>query len=335
MKSRVLPVLLMLPASVAAGFAVGSIQCGAFLPQSHRYPPWRQPELRQIQRRLGSLAASPSKSSTLPTQWTISEMEASLAQLKVVLEREYLSFFDPMERDYYAPTVTFRDPLTTLSGIDGYQNNVDMLAGRTLLGSILFQDASIILHSVTGGQLLQKQPAMESANAYNDGTAKIADIVTRWTLRFTFKILPWRPTARFSGISVYSVVAGGAKGVQIVQQLDYWDAINLQHVSNKSATINGADSYQAVDRSVAVSHFLDQLKPGQLEAVAAGPELPFTTLRLGAGYEVRRYPTVRAVQVRYERRDEAFSAMGSFISGAYIARFVYAVCYTMSFCACE
>jgi hypothetical protein len=313
MKTRVLPVLLLLlPASVAAGFAVRSIECGVLLPKS-RYPPWRQREPHQIQRSLGSLSAS-SSSSTLSTQGTFPEMEASVAQLKIVLEREYLSFFDPMERDYYAPTVTFQDPLTTLSGIDGYQNNVDMLAGRTLLGSLLFQDASIILHSVTGGQVLRQQPAVESSNN-NEDAAKIADIVTRWTLRFTFKILPWRPTARFSGISVYSVVAGGAKGVQIVQQLDYWDAINLQHVSNKSATINGADSYQAVDRSVAVSHFLDQLKPGQLEAVAAGPELPYTTLRLGAGYEVRRYPTVRAAQVRYERRDEAFSAMGSFTSG--------------------
>jgi Uncharacterized conserved protein (DUF2358) len=313
MKIRVLP-LLLLPTSVA-GFAVGSIECGSFLPQSC-YPPRRQREPHQIQRRLGSLASSSSKS-TLPAQWIIPDVEASVAQLKVVLEREYLSFFDPMERDYYAPTVTFRDPLTTLSGIDGYQNNVDMLAGRTVLGSLLFQDAGIILHSVAGGHVQQQQPpAVESAN--DETSLKVTDIVTRWTLRFTFKILPWRPTARFSGISVYSIVARGAKGVQIVQQLDYWDAINLQHFSNKStATINGADSYQAVDRSVAVSHFLDQLKPGQLEAVAAGPELPYTTLRLGAGYEVRRYPTVRAVQVQYERRDEAFSAMGSFTSGAY------------------
>jgi len=218
-------------------------------------------------------------------------------QLKKVLEREYLSFFDPMERDYYADTVTFDDPLTQLEGVDGYQSNVDMLAGRNLFGSLLFRDAGIALHSVSGGQVTQN----------SDGSIAVGEITTRWTLRFTFKALPWQPTPRFSGISRYTVAPGGPKGVQVLKQADYWDSINL---------VPGGGDYEAVDKSVALGHFLDQIKPGTWEAPSAGLELPYQTLRIGrGGYEVRRYPRYTAVQMPYERRDEAFTALGEFTRG--------------------
>ena len=70
---------------------------------------------------------------------TDNDLKAAVADLKKVLEREYISFFDPMERDYYSPTVTFDDPMTSLEGVDAYQSNVDMLASRTLKGKFLFQ----------------------------------------------------------------------------------------------------------------------------------------------------------------------------------------------------
>ena len=232
---------------------------------------------------------------TQPT--TVLEVQANVEQLKKVLEREYLSFFDPMEREYYAESVTFDDPLTTLAGVDGYQANVDMLAGRNLLGSLLFRDAGIALHSVTGGQVTTS----------DDGTIEIGEIQTRWTLRFTFKILPWSPTPRFSGISRYTVRVGGPKGVQVVKQADFWDTINL---------LPGGDDYEAVDRVVAVKQFVELIKPGSFEAPSAGLELPYVTLRIGkGGYEVRRYPSYSAVQMKYERRDEAFTSLGAFTSG--------------------
>lgn len=228
---------------------------------------------------------------------TVSDVQSSVEQLKKVLEREYLSFFDPMESEYYANSVTFDDPLNNLAGVDGYQNNVDMLAGRTLMGSLLFRDAGIALHSVTGGEVTEKA----------DGSIEIGEITTRWTLRFTFKALPWTPTPRFSGISRYTVRAGGPKGVQVLKQADYWDTINLKE--------GGAD-YEAVDRPVAIKHFVDLIKPGNFEAPSAGPELPYVTLRIGkGGYEVRRYPSYTAVQMKYERRDEAFTALGAFTGG--------------------
>lgn len=229
----------------------------------------------------------------------VAELEQSINKLKRVLEREYISFFDPMEREYYKSDVKFQDPLTALEGVDKYQNNVDMLAGRSLIGSLLFRDASIILHSVSGGDI-----RMESSEASTGSSVEIDPIVTRWTLRFTFKALPWAPTPRFSGISRYTVVADGGD-CRIVGQQDFWDSINL---------LPGG-TYAAVEKSVALKHFLQQLAPGSLEAPSAGPELPYQTLRIGKDYEVRRYPSYTAAKIQYERRDEAFSAMGSYTSG--------------------
>ena len=223
-----------------------------------------------------------------------SSVEQSVAKLKRVLEREYLSFFDPMEREYYAPSVTFDDPLTDLEGVDAYQSNVDMLAGRNLVGSLLFRDASITLHSVTGGDVSRAKDVVS-----------ISPILTRWTLRFTFQALPWSPSPRFSGISRYTVAPGGPAGCQVLQQEDFWDSINL---------VPGG-TYKKVDRKDAIQHFVQQLTPGNFEAPSAGPELPYQTLRIGKGYEVRRYPSYTAVRMQYERRDEAFSAMGSFTNG--------------------
>jgi Uncharacterized conserved protein (DUF2358) len=220
-------------------------------------------------------------------------VQKSMDQLKRTLEREYLSFFAPMEREYYDPAVTFIDPLTTLSGVDSYQANVDMLSGRNWFGALLFRDASISLHTVRGGDVT-------TADA-DPGQIQIGELTTRWTLRFTFAALPWQPSPRFSGISKYTVVPGGPRGVKIVQQLDYWDAINLRP---------GGD-YQPVGRGDALQHLVGQMVPGALEAPAAGAELPYETLRLAPSYEVRRYPAYTAVRMVYERRDEAFSAMGT------------------------
>lgn len=254
----------------------------------------------------------------------VSDVEQSVARLKKVLEREYITFFNPMERDYYADSVTFDDPLTNLAGLEAYQANVDMLAGRTWLGALLFKDARIQLHSVTGGRVRTTPDSAEVV---------VEPVTTRWTLRFTFRALPWSPTASFSGISEYTVVPGGRQGVLITQQADYWDSINLQPVAvsaavaakedgsttSSSAAAAPSSDYQSVDRSVALQHFLGQLRPGHFQAVTAGPELPYTTLRLGRGYEVRRYPTYTAVQLTsYTRRDEAFLALGSFTARAYI-----------------
>jgi Uncharacterized conserved protein (DUF2358)/SOUL heme-binding protein len=212
-------------------------------------------------------------------------------KLKKVLNREYVSFFDPMQKEYYSQGVSFDDPMTSLSGVDAYQNNVDMLASRTLMGKFLFQDGGIVLHSITGGEV---QP---------DGS--ISDIITRWTLRVTVKVLPWQPTARFSGISVYEVSPGGSEGVLVDHQTDYWDSINIQQ---------GGD-YTKVDKGIAIKDFLDQLKPDNGNAAAAGVEMPYQLLRRGKDYEVRRYPAYNAATIPYDRRDEGYDLLATITKG--------------------
>lgn len=229
-------------------------------------------------------------------------LEEEVAALKRVLEREYISFFNPMKKEYYASSVTFDDPLTSLDGVDSYQNNVDMLGGRSLFGQIAFKDGNIILHKLSGGEISE------------DGRS-ISDIITRWTLKFTFKLLPWSPTAVFSGISVYGVkptsqVSSGSTGaskpgVQIVSQADYWDSIDM---------LPGGE-YKRADKSKALGDFLDQLNPNKvlgLSPSAMSSELPYTLLRRGNGYEVRRYPAFASAKIQYQRRDEGYDILGSF-----------------------
>ena len=236
----------------------------------------------------------------------ISSLEASVDSLKRTLEREYASFFSPMERDYYADAVTFDDPMTSLEGIDAYQRNVDMLSGKNIMGKILFRDAGIVLHKVTGGTVTND----------NNNKITIDNLITRWTLRFTFQALPWQPTARFSGISVYEVAPGGPKGVQVTKQTDYWDSINLVPNQNVDGKLAEKDQYQSVPTSQALSDFVNQLKPSSnFAAPSAGNELPYQLLRRGLDYEVRRYPSFVAVQTPYERRDLGFSTLGAFCTG--------------------
>jgi len=226
------------------------------------------------------------------------QLEQVVQSLKRVLEREYISFFNPMETEYYAQDVTFEDPLTSLSGVSSYQGNVDMLGGRTLMGKILFKDANIVLHSVTGGEVEA------------DGKS-ISDTVTLWTLRFTFQALPWSPTAVFTGVSVYEVKPSNTSpGVKIHSQKDYWDSISI--------IPNSGGKYEKVDKGKALSDFLSQLNPNKVLGVAPsamGRELPYQLLRRGDGYEVRRYPSFAAARIEYDRRDEGYELLGSFTRG--------------------
>jgi hypothetical protein len=232
------------------------------------------------------------------------QLSNTITKLKRVLTQEYISFFNPMVDSWYAPDVTFDDPLTSLSGVNSYRNNVDMLAGRTLLGKILFAGASINLHSVTGGEISQD----------SSGSLQIADVITRWTLRVTAKVLPWKPEAVFSGISVYKLQVGGSNGVTIVGQTDYWDSINIKEGTD-ATTILPQRKYQKVDKSVAIQDFLAQLQPDGFRAAAAAPELPYILLRRGNGYELRKYPGYVGIATPYDRRDFGYGSLGAFSRG--------------------
>lgn len=137
---------------------------------------------------------------------------------------------------------------------------------------------------------------------------KLCFILQRW-IWCTFKALPWKPTARFSGVSIYDVAVDpdSNTGVKIVGQTDYWDSINI--LPNSGGTYNG------VDTKVAIGEFINQIKPGGFQAQTAAPEMPYQLLRRGDGYEVRRYPAYTGARLPYTRRDEAFESLGTFTKG--------------------
>ncbi|CAM9126502.1 unnamed protein product [Ascophyllum nodosum] len=169
--------------------------------------------------------------------------------LKRDLRVEYESFFENFESNRYLPDVEFVDPVTSFIGLQKYRNNVDMLGGRTLLGKILFQDASIVLHDI-------EEP----------GPSRLR---TRWTLTMCFKALPWRPVLRFTGISDYTI----DYSARVVKQEDYWDSINLQE-----------GRYAAVGTLEGVKDFVGQVLPKRED----GGGDPGQLLRRGKEYDVRR-----------------------------------------------
>lgn len=131
--------------------------------------------------------------------------EQKREQLKRCLAREYRSFFRPFEADFYSEHVAFQDPLNKLEGKNRYKRNVEMLSGQNAVGQILFKDGFIDLHAI------EDVPDDERR------------LRTIWTLGFTLKLLPWQPTALFSGVSEYTIDANA----KVLTQCDYWDSINL------------------------------------------------------------------------------------------------------------
>lgn len=192
------------------------------------------------------------------------------------LRREYASFFQPMEKTFYSSAVSFIDPMIQLTGVDAYKGNVDTLAGRTALGKLLFQDASIVLHNIVQ---LEKNK-----------------IQTRWTLQVTAKMFPGQPRAKFSGVSLYTL---DENSKQVITQEDYWDSINLRE-----------GKYVTVPRSDGLFDFLGQLNQPKGAEMAA-PELPYELLRRAKRYEVRRYPATVIAETSYEQRPQGYDRLGT------------------------
>lgn len=207
--------------------------------------------------------------------------ESPFRDIEKCLIKEYATFFTPMDKKYYSSDVIFEDPLNVFQGIDKYQNNVDLLSGKTLLGSILFEDASISLHNI---EILDEET-----------------IQTRWTLKMTIKILPWKPRPQFTGISIYTI---DKDLKQIRKQQDFWDSINLRK-----------GKYEKVSFQDGLGDFLSQLKKDSGAQMAA-PELPYELLRRSKRYEVRRYPAQVVAETQYTQRPEGYDRLGSYCGGS-------------------
>ncbi|CAM9867775.1 unnamed protein product [Phaeothamnion confervicola] len=179
-----------------------------------------------------------------------------------------------------------------LEGAEKYSSNVDTLSGRTFLGSFLFKGAKINLHTITE----------EAPNKLR----------TRWTLSVCFIALPWQPMPRFTGISEYTLDAGGL----IIEQRDYWDSVNLKNGASLFVSILLLYwRYEQVPTLEGLRDFAMQLLPDSEASGAAESELPFELLRRAAGYEVRRYPARHVARTAYTTRPEGFDRLGSYVGG--------------------
>ena len=101
--------------------------------------PGNPPQAKRCQHHHGSTPAArrqrrrPRGTATRSKPKSALRAAVSKADVMKCLSREYRSFFAPLEDEYYSSSVTFDDPLNSLSGLKAYRNNVDMLAGRTLI----------------------------------------------------------------------------------------------------------------------------------------------------------------------------------------------------------
>lgn len=183
--------------------------------------------------------------------------EARRDALKRCLAREYTSFFRPFEADFYSDAVTFRDPLNNLEGKESYRKNVEMLSGESLVGNVLFTNGYIDLHAV------------------EDVPGDARRLRTRWTLGFTFQLLPWRPEALFTGISEYEIDDRAV----VLSQRDYWDTISLSK----------GGAYSAEAPLTGVADLVAQLLPlqGSTEYPAAGAG-EWSLLRRAETYRIYR-----------------------------------------------
>jgi len=215
---------------------------------------------------------------------TLSSSDSSIFEdqksaLKGCLSREYTSFFRPFEAEFYLDNVTFQDPLNMLEGKAKYRQNVEMLSCESAVGNLLFKDGFIDLHAV------------------EDVPGDQRRLRTRWTLGFTFKLLPWQPVALFTGISEYTI-DGNAK---VVSQRDYWDTINLCE-----------DGYVAEEPLAGLVDLCAQFVPTALQSWR--PPVPFDKpewdlLRRAAAYSIYRRVQdgkLFALEVQAERKGDTF-----------------------------
>jgi Uncharacterized conserved protein (DUF2358)/SOUL heme-binding protein len=201
-------------------------------------------------------------------------------ELERCLYKEYTSFFTTLDTKFYSDDVAFIDPITKFTGIQKYKDNIDMIAGRTGLGKILFEDASIVLHNIV--------------------QTKKKEIQTRWTLQVTFKALPWKPRCKFTGVSVYTLTDAGI----VARQDDFWDSANLK--KGKYGVVGLADG---------LKDLAGQLQQ-EISAEMSAPEMPYELLRRASRYEVRRYPSNIVAETVYDQRPEGYDRLGSYAGGS-------------------
>ena len=109
----------------------------------------------------------------------------------------------------------FTDPLSVVKGVSSYEKNIDLIAGRGLIGGLVLGEGRgrIYLHKI--------EDNLENV----DPGSEIYNIRTYLTLKIGVKLLPWDPQVAITGVSLYEIER--SRGL-IVKQDDFWDTANLE-----------------------------------------------------------------------------------------------------------
>jgi len=127
------------------------------------------------------------------------------ATMKLIEDDLPLMFELDHEPDWsiYTPKVKFTDPITNFTGVAPYKLNIGMLKDSLLFSNGLLQIRSVV-------------PVERKPGAWS--------VVTRFTLSFDARILPWKPRLVFTGTSEYVLDSTG----MVYQHIDRWDSIKNQ-----------------------------------------------------------------------------------------------------------
>jgi len=137
-----------------------------------------------------------------------------------------------------------------------------MLSGENFMGNFLFEDGFIDLHAV------------------EDVPGNATRLRTRWTLGFTFKLLPWKPKALFTGVSEYVIHPESAL---VLSQRDYWDTLSLEGGGSYTPEAPGAGL-----ADLAAQLLPENLRPPEGQEPAAATATNWSLLRRAKAYRIYR-----------------------------------------------
>jgi len=95
----------------------------------------------------------------------------------------------------YSPSVEFKDPLASYTGIDTYKKALSLLKDSKISNGVRFETHDV---SIAGNGVVR----------------------ARWTLSAECPLLPWKPRVVFTGVSVYTLNTEG----KVVKHVDIWDS---------------------------------------------------------------------------------------------------------------
>eukprot|EP00190_Bangiopsis_sp_CCMP1999_P003445 CAMPEP_0198734092 /NCGR_PEP_ID=MMETSP1475-20131203/50344_1 /TAXON_ID= ORGANISM="Unidentified sp., Strain CCMP1999" /NCGR_SAMPLE_ID=MMETSP1475 /ASSEMBLY_ACC=CAM_ASM_001111 /LENGTH=359 /DNA_ID=CAMNT_0044497499 /DNA_START=97 /DNA_END=1176 /DNA_ORIENTATION=- len=202
----------------------------------------------------------------------MSKLEDLKNDLRKSLAPQLLDENEPVDTSIYTDDVLFLDPLNNFRGAKKQANNIQMLKKSPIMTSVGFD-----LHSIW---IDEKKEA----------------VMTRWTLKLKFMLLPWQPILRFTGTSEY----GLNDELLVERHIDKWDSINN----------NTPLSLEAVRDLIKEMTRAEAFQP-------TGSIVPWKLIRRDVrGFEIRKLEPVTMASCSYTHRGEGIARLDSYFDGA-------------------